>query len=101
MKIVISDSLTVNHHSDSQVKIGVVCPIELREICGKGLLLVTITVPEMEVHLLFPLYTFKQLLFLLIHCHTQIIGDIAFLFLYSHNDVIFSISNSVLSPSYI
>ncbi|KAF7147161.1 hypothetical protein RHSIM_Rhsim03G0088500 [Rhododendron simsii] len=32
-----------------EVKIGMVCPIELREICEKGLLLVTITVPEMEV----------------------------------------------------
>ncbi|KAG5556798.1 hypothetical protein RHGRI_007155 [Rhododendron griersonianum] len=36
-----------------EVKIGVVCPIELREICEKGLLLVTITVPEME-HVLWP-----------------------------------------------
>ncbi|XP_058207900.1 protein SHOOT GRAVITROPISM 6 isoform X3 [Rhododendron vialii] len=36
-----------------EVKIGMVCPIELREICEKGLLLVTITVPEME-HVLWP-----------------------------------------------
>lgn len=34
----------------SQVKIEGVCPIELRSICEKGLLLLTITVPEMEVY---------------------------------------------------
>ena len=32
-----------------QVKIGTVCLIELRTICEKGLLLLTITIPEMEV----------------------------------------------------
>ncbi|CAL5387693.1 unnamed protein product [Camellia sinensis] len=34
-------------------KIGAVCLTELREICEKGLLLVTITIPEME-HILWP-----------------------------------------------
>ena len=33
----------------SQVKIGAVCPTELRAICEKGLLLLTITIPEMEL----------------------------------------------------
>ncbi|WRX23501.1 hypothetical protein QQP08_015988 [Theobroma cacao] len=37
----------------SQVKIGSVCPTELRAICEKGLLLLTITIPEME-HILWP-----------------------------------------------
>ncbi|GFS45810.1 ARM repeat superfamily protein [Actinidia rufa] len=36
-----------------QVKIGVVYPTELRAICEKALLLVTITIPEME-HILWP-----------------------------------------------
>ncbi|XP_048320811.1 protein SHOOT GRAVITROPISM 6 isoform X2 [Ziziphus jujuba] len=36
-----------------EVKIEGVCPIELRSICEKGLLLLTITVPEME-HVLWP-----------------------------------------------
>lgn len=34
---------------DSQVKAGAVCPGELQIICEKGLLLITVTVPEMEV----------------------------------------------------
>lgn len=34
----------------SQVKIEAVCPLELRSICEKGLLLLTITIPEMEVY---------------------------------------------------
>lgn len=33
-----------------QVKIGVICPAELRRICEKGLLLLAITIPEMEVN---------------------------------------------------
>ncbi|KAM7255099.1 hypothetical protein ACFE04_020340 [Oxalis oulophora] len=37
----------------SRVKIGTVCPTELRSICEKGLLLLTITIPEME-HILWP-----------------------------------------------
>ncbi|GMI71181.1 SHOOT GRAVITROPISM 6 [Hibiscus trionum] len=38
----------------SQVKVGgSVCPTELRAICEKGLLLLTITIPEME-HVLWP-----------------------------------------------
>ncbi|XP_022767246.1 protein SHOOT GRAVITROPISM 6-like isoform X15 [Durio zibethinus] len=37
----------------SQVKIGSICPTELRTICEKGLLLLTITIPEME-HILWP-----------------------------------------------
>ncbi|PSS04621.1 Protein SHOOT GRAVITROPISM like [Actinidia chinensis var. chinensis] len=36
-----------------EVKIGVVYPTELQAICEKGLLLVTITIPEME-HILWP-----------------------------------------------
>ncbi|XP_042512579.1 protein SHOOT GRAVITROPISM 6-like [Macadamia integrifolia] len=36
-----------------EVKIGAVCPLELRETCEKGLLLITITIPEME-HILWP-----------------------------------------------
>lgn len=31
------------------MKIGTLCPAELRAICEKGLLLLTITIPEMEV----------------------------------------------------
>ncbi|XP_022767239.1 protein SHOOT GRAVITROPISM 6-like isoform X9 [Durio zibethinus] len=37
----------------SEVKIGSICPTELRTICEKGLLLLTITIPEME-HILWP-----------------------------------------------
>ncbi|KAM7464220.1 hypothetical protein LguiA_032341 [Lonicera macranthoides] len=37
----------------SEVKFGVVRPTELRAICEKGLLLITITIPEME-HILWP-----------------------------------------------
>ncbi|GLT92277.1 hypothetical protein SLE2022_101210 [Rubroshorea leprosula] len=37
----------------SKVKIGSICPTELRAICEKGLLLLTITIPEME-HILWP-----------------------------------------------
>ncbi|KAM2569015.1 hypothetical protein TB2_009175 [Malus domestica] len=37
----------------SEVKIGTICPTELRAICEKGLLLLTITIPEME-HILWP-----------------------------------------------
>ncbi|KAK8975537.1 hypothetical protein V6N11_034544 [Hibiscus sabdariffa] len=37
----------------SQVKVRSVCPAELRAICEKGLLLLTITIPEME-HVLWP-----------------------------------------------
>ncbi|TQE07856.1 hypothetical protein C1H46_006505 [Malus baccata] len=37
----------------SEVKIGTICPTELRVICEKGLLLLTITIPEME-HILWP-----------------------------------------------
>lgn len=33
------------------MKIGAVTPGELRAVCEKGLLLVTITIPEMEVKL--------------------------------------------------
>ncbi|XP_059667544.1 protein SHOOT GRAVITROPISM 6 isoform X2 [Cornus florida] len=36
-----------------EVKTGNVCPTELRAICEKGLLLLTITIPEME-HILWP-----------------------------------------------
>ncbi|KAL0316187.1 UNVERIFIED_CONTAM: protein SHOOT GRAVITROPISM 6 [Sesamum radiatum] len=36
-------------HRKSEVKIGGVCPTELRDICEKGLLLITVTIPEMEV----------------------------------------------------
>lgn len=32
------------------MKIGAVTPTELRAVCEKGLLLVTITIPEMEVN---------------------------------------------------
>ncbi|XP_021290042.1 protein SHOOT GRAVITROPISM 6 isoform X3 [Herrania umbratica] len=42
-----------NDLESSQVKIGSVCPTELRAICEKGLLLLTITIPEME-HILWP-----------------------------------------------
>ncbi|XP_020549473.1 protein SHOOT GRAVITROPISM 6 [Sesamum indicum] len=40
-------------HRKSEVKIGGVCPTELRDICEKGLLLITVTIPEME-HVLWP-----------------------------------------------
>ncbi|KAL5740899.1 hypothetical protein ACOSQ2_030079 [Xanthoceras sorbifolium] len=40
-------------HENSKVKMGLVCPTELRAICEKGLLLLTITIPEME-HILWP-----------------------------------------------
>ncbi|KVH90493.1 Armadillo-like helical, partial [Cynara cardunculus var. scolymus] len=40
-------------HCSLQVKIGAVRPTELRAICEKGLLLITITIPEME-HVLWP-----------------------------------------------
>ncbi|XP_052174886.1 LOW QUALITY PROTEIN: protein SHOOT GRAVITROPISM 6-like [Diospyros lotus] len=40
-------------HRRYELKIGALCPIELRSICEKGLLLVTITIPEME-HILWP-----------------------------------------------
>ncbi|KAF6167742.1 hypothetical protein GIB67_017237 [Kingdonia uniflora] len=36
------------HYKRSEVKIGAVGPTELRSICEKGLLLLTITIPEME-----------------------------------------------------
>ncbi|XP_017977199.1 PREDICTED: protein SHOOT GRAVITROPISM 6 isoform X5 [Theobroma cacao] len=42
-----------NDLESSQVQIGSVCPTELRAICEKGLLLLTITIPEME-HILWP-----------------------------------------------
>ncbi|OMO81848.1 Armadillo-like helical [Corchorus capsularis] len=42
-----------NYLEKSQVKIGSICPTELRAICEKGLLLLTITIPEME-HILWP-----------------------------------------------
>lgn len=38
-----------------QMKIGVVTPGQLRAVCEKGLLLVTITIPEMEVKFIFSL----------------------------------------------
>jgi len=37
------------------MKIGAVTPSELRAVCEKGLLLVTITIPEMEVNFIFSL----------------------------------------------
>ncbi|KAL5807414.1 hypothetical protein ACOSQ4_030147 [Xanthoceras sorbifolium] len=40
-------------HENSKVKMGLVCPTDLRAICEKGLLLLTITIPEME-HILWP-----------------------------------------------
>lgn len=33
-----------------QVKIGAFCAMDLRAVCEKGLLLLTITIPEMEVY---------------------------------------------------
>lgn len=40
------------------MKLGRFCPIELRTICEKGLLLITITIPEMEVcDIFFPVFT--------------------------------------------
>ncbi|XP_050226540.1 protein SHOOT GRAVITROPISM 6 [Mercurialis annua] len=42
-----------NGPDNSKVKLGSFCPIDLRAICEKGLLLITITVPEME-HILWP-----------------------------------------------
>ncbi|XP_041024886.1 protein SHOOT GRAVITROPISM 6 isoform X2 [Juglans microcarpa x Juglans regia] len=42
-----------NQLESSKVKIGAVFPTELRAICEKGLLLLTITIPEME-HILWP-----------------------------------------------
>ncbi|XP_047954298.1 protein SHOOT GRAVITROPISM 6 isoform X2 [Salvia hispanica] len=40
-------------YKKSEVKIGGVSPTELRDTCEKGLLLITVTIPEME-HLLWP-----------------------------------------------
>ncbi|KAI3447537.1 hypothetical protein Pfo_004202 [Paulownia fortunei] len=40
-------------YKKSEVNIGGVCPTDLREICEKGLLLITVTIPEME-HVLWP-----------------------------------------------
>lgn len=40
-------------NESSKVKIGAFCPTELRAICEKGLLLLTITIPEMQ-HILWP-----------------------------------------------
>ncbi|KDP29202.1 hypothetical protein JCGZ_16591 [Jatropha curcas] len=45
--------LDSNDPENSKVKSGRFCPIELRAICEKGLLLITITIPEME-HVLWP-----------------------------------------------
>ncbi|KAI5680712.1 hypothetical protein M9H77_01939 [Catharanthus roseus] len=36
-------------HKKLEVRTGAVCPVELRRICEKGLLLITVTVPEMEL----------------------------------------------------
>ncbi|KAL6496288.1 Protein SHOOT GRAVITROPISM 6 [Orobanche gracilis] len=36
-----------------EVNIGGVCPTDLRDVCEKGLLLITVTIPEME-HVLWP-----------------------------------------------
>ncbi|CAA0829709.1 Protein SHOOT GRAVITROPISM 6 [Striga hermonthica] len=36
-----------------EVNIGGICPTDLREVCEKGLLLITVTIPEME-HVLWP-----------------------------------------------
>jgi hypothetical protein len=41
------------HYKRTEKKIGMVCPTELRAVCEKGLLLITITIPEME-HILWP-----------------------------------------------
>ncbi|KAK6126257.1 hypothetical protein DH2020_040002 [Rehmannia glutinosa] len=40
-------------HKKSEVNVGGVCPTDLRDICEKGLLLITVTIPEME-HVLWP-----------------------------------------------
>ncbi|GER36839.1 ARM repeat superfamily protein [Striga asiatica] len=37
----------------SMVNVGGICPTDLREVCEKGLLLITVTIPEME-HVLWP-----------------------------------------------
>ncbi|KAJ6331302.1 hypothetical protein OIU76_009809 [Salix suchowensis] len=42
-----------NDPENSKVSIGAFCPIKLRAVCEKGLLLLTITIPEME-HILWP-----------------------------------------------
>ncbi|XP_031378372.1 protein SHOOT GRAVITROPISM 6 isoform X2 [Punica granatum] len=47
------DAESFNQHRRTEVKIGSVSPSELRTICEKGLLLITITIPEME-HILWP-----------------------------------------------
>ncbi|OWM69676.1 hypothetical protein CDL15_Pgr025525 [Punica granatum] len=43
------DAESFNQHRRTEVKIGSVSPSELRTICEKGLLLITITIPEMEM----------------------------------------------------
>ncbi|XP_061964637.1 protein SHOOT GRAVITROPISM 6 isoform X5 [Populus nigra] len=42
-----------NDPENSKVRIGAFCPTKLRAVCEKGLLLLTITIPEME-HILWP-----------------------------------------------
>ncbi|KAJ4833816.1 Protein SHOOT GRAVITROPISM 6 [Turnera subulata] len=42
-----------DRHEPENSKIGAFCPIKLRAVCEKGLLLLTITLPEME-HILWP-----------------------------------------------
>uniref|UniRef100_A0A5B6ZUL3 Uncharacterized protein n=1 Tax=Davidia involucrata TaxID=16924 RepID=A0A5B6ZUL3_DAVIN len=51
--IILSHTRDMSTWCSPQVKIGVVCPTELQAICEKGLLLLTITIPEME-HILWP-----------------------------------------------
>ncbi|KAI4319538.1 hypothetical protein MLD38_033124 [Melastoma candidum] len=48
-----NDLVTSKNHRRSEVKIAAVTSPELRAICEKGLLLLTITIPEME-HILWP-----------------------------------------------
>lgn len=56
------------------MKIGAVTPGELRAVCEKGLLLVTITIPEMEVNFIF----FLLIIFVVI---SLVLWDLLFLLL--------------------
>ncbi|XP_058077009.1 protein SHOOT GRAVITROPISM 6 isoform X2 [Magnolia sinica] len=51
--IQMSGSFQPFQYKKLEVKIGAICPAELRTICEKGLLLLVITIPEME-HILWP-----------------------------------------------
>lgn len=54
-----------------QVKIGGISPTELRDTCEKGLLLITVTIPEMEVYecLWLIILSLNSLLFIILYAN--------------------------------